>query len=170
MPTSEAPAPQTCPCGSDLTLDACCGRYLRGEQQPATAEMLMRARYSAYVLADVDYIVNTHDPKTVHEVDRAQTEAWAKSSKWLGLEIVSKERGGTDDSDGVVEFVARYLLGGGVQTHRERALFRKHEGRWVFVDGQLVKAEPVRRSGPDVGRNDPCHCGSGKKFKRCHGA
>jgi preprotein translocase subunit SecA len=29
--------------------------------------------------------------------------------------------------------------------------------------------QPVR-VGPKVGRNDPCWCGSGKKFKRCHGA
>jgi preprotein translocase subunit SecA len=29
--------------------------------------------------------------------------------------------------------------------------------------------EPYRRSEPKIGRNDPCHCGSGKKFKKCHG-
>ncbi|MDP1580756.1 MAG: SEC-C metal-binding domain-containing protein, partial [Candidatus Didemnitutus sp.] len=28
----------------------------------------------------------------------------------------------------------------------------------------------IRRETPKVGRNDPCHCGSGKKFKNCHGA
>jgi uncharacterized protein len=32
------------------------------------------------------------------------------------------------------------------------------------------KVEAVRRSAPKVGRNDPCPCGSGKKFKQCHGA
>ncbi len=32
------------------------------------------------------------------------------------------------------------------------------------------KAEPIRRETPKVGRNDPCPCGSGKKYKRCHGA
>ena len=31
-------------------------------------------------------------------------------------------------------------------------------------------AEPVRREGPKLGRNDPCHCGSGRKYKQCHGA
>ncbi len=29
--------------------------------------------------------------------------------------------------------------------------------------------DPVQRDGPKLGRNDPCHCGSGKKFKQCHG-
>ncbi len=32
-----------------------------------------------------------------------------------------------------------------------------------------VKQEPIKRSGKKIGRNDPCHCGSGKKFKQCHG-
>jgi preprotein translocase subunit SecA len=33
-----------------------------------------------------------------------------------------------------------------------------------------VSVAPVRRDGPKVGRNDPCPCGSGQKFKKCHGA
>ncbi|MDP4302864.1 UPF0149 family protein [Leptothrix discophora] len=32
-----------------------------------------------------------------------------------------------------------------------------------------VKVETVRRDQPKVGRNDPCPCGSGRKFKQCHG-
>nr|MDQ3297601.1 SEC-C metal-binding domain-containing protein [Myxococcota bacterium] len=36
-------------------------------------------------------------------------------------------------------------------------------------DGDAAKAEPVRRDRPKVGRNDPCPCGSGKKYKKCHG-
>jgi preprotein translocase subunit SecA len=35
--------------------------------------------------------------------------------------------------------------------------------------GPVSAPQPVR-AGPKVGRNDPCWCGSGKKFKRCHGA
>jgi preprotein translocase subunit SecA len=35
---------------------------------------------------------------------------------------------------------------------------------------QRVSAPPVRREGPKIGRNDPCPCGSGQKFKKCHGA
>ncbi len=35
--------------------------------------------------------------------------------------------------------------------------------------GEGPKQETVVNTGPDVGRNDPCHCGSGKKFKKCHG-
>ena len=39
------------------------------------------------------------------------------------------------------------------------------EGR----DGKSPKPDTYEKTGPDVGRNDPCHCGSGKKFKKCHG-
>jgi preprotein translocase subunit SecA len=37
------------------------------------------------------------------------------------------------------------------------------------ADAEGAKAEPVRRDRPKVGRNDPCPCGSGKKYKKCHG-
>ena len=35
-------------------------------------------------------------------------------------------------------------------------------------DQAANRKEPVRRSGQKVGRNDPCPCGSGKKYKSCH--
>ena len=54
--------------------------------------------------------------------------------------------------------------------HRERATFKKHASKWVFVDGVELKGPPVRNEGPKAGRNDPCPCGSGKKYKKCHGA
>jgi SEC-C motif-containing protein len=140
---------------------------LKGQAEPPTAEALMRARYAAYALGEIDYILNTHDPETAKEVDRTNTELWSKSSKWLGLQILSTERGQPEDSEGTVEFLARYKLQGMTVSHRERATFRKVSGKWVFVDGQEVSPPPVRRDGPAVGRNDPCPCGSGKKYKKC---
>jgi SEC-C motif-containing protein len=129
----------------------------------------MRSRYSAYVAGNIDYIVDTHDPERAKDVDRKNTEQWSKNAEWLGLEILSTEQGTPADEVGVVEFVARYKLSGVKVDHRERALFRKHSGRWVFVDGIEIKGPPVVRSEPRVGRNDPCPCGSGKKYKKCHG-
>ncbi|MGS0758894.1 SEC-C metal-binding domain-containing protein [Roseateles sp. GG27B] len=35
---------------------------------------------------------------------------------------------------------------------------------------QRYRVETLRREGPKLGRNDPCHCGSGRKYKLCHGA
>jgi SEC-C motif domain protein len=159
----------TCPCGKGESLEACCGPYLTRAARPDTAEALMRSRYTAYATGDVDYIVDSHDPDRRGEVDRKNTELWSKQSEWLGLEIVATDKGLPDDEVGTVEFVARYKIKGVKVEHRERAMFRKLGSRWVFVDGIEVKGPPVRRTEPRIGRNDPCHCGSGKKYKKCHG-
>ena len=42
-------------------------------------------------------------------------------------------------------------------------------GLWYFVDGAPGRQEPFVRDDAKVGRNDPCPCGSGKKFKKCCG-
>jgi SEC-C motif-containing protein len=159
----------TCICGKGESTETCCGPLLERQRRPDTAEALMRSRYVAYATGDIDYIIDTHDPKRVEEVDRASTETWSKQSQWLGLEILGTEGGGPDDERGIVEFCARYKLKNMTVSHRERAEFRKHEGRWVFVDGKEVPAPPVRNDEPRVGRNDPCPCGSGKKHKKCCG-
>jgi SEC-C motif-containing protein len=159
----------TCHCGKGESLETCCGPYLDGKALPDTAEALMRSRYSAYVVGNIDYIVGTHDPDRAKDVDRKNTEQWSKNAEWLGLEVLSTEQGTPADEVGVVEFVARYKLSGVKVEHRERALFRKHSDRWVFVDGIEIKGPPVVRNEPRVGRNDPCPCGSGKKYKKCHG-
>ncbi len=127
----------------------------------------MRSRYTAYVRGDVEHVVRTQDaPES--EVDRAAIERFSRQSEWLGLTIVSKERGGAGDQDGVVAFVARYRSAGGEQRHHERSTFRRIDGRWMFVAGVPVKPPPARRP-QTAGRNDPCPCGSGKKYKKCHG-
>ncbi len=161
-----------CPCGKGPSLEACCGPILDGAPAP-TAEALMRSRYTAYVVGNIDHIVATHDPASRDTVDREGTLTWSKQSDWLGLEILATEGGGEADETGVVEFVARFALVGRVQAHRERSRFvKKDEGagpRWFYVDGEMEKARPVAREAPKVGRNEPCPCGSGKKFKKCHG-
>jgi SEC-C motif-containing protein len=142
----------TCVCGSGLDEDACCGPILTGARAP-TALALMRSRYTAYVRGDIDYLMRTHHGNP----DRAGIEKWARESRWLGLEIVSVE------GDDVVEFIARGTSGGRPFEHRERSRFRKIDGAWFYIDGPAAKVKAP-------GRNDPCPCGSGKKYKKCHGA
>jgi SEC-C motif domain protein len=65
--------------------------------------------------------------------------------------------------------VAQFKIDGVLQKHHEKASFKKEEdGKWYFEDGK-VQVQPYERTGEKVGRNDPCHCGSGKKFKKCCG-
>ncbi len=159
----------TCICGKGESLETCCGPYLSGERWPETAEDLMRARYTAYATHNIDFIFKSHHPSSVSSVDRESTEAWSNNAEWLGLEVNKTELGGPSDEAGFVEFVARYKFQGATIPHRERAQFEKLEGKWFFVDGKELAAQPVVREGPRVGRNDPCPCKSGKKHKKCCG-
>ena len=89
-------------------------------------------------------------------------------TQWQGLEILVTEDGGPDDETGTVEFVARGVTRKISFVQRERSRFRRIDGRWHYLDGKLVN-EPIRKMSA-VGRNEPCPCGSGTKYKRCHGA
>ena len=151
----------SCPCGSGRGFDDCCGPVLAGGA-PASPEALMRSRYTAFTRADLDYLETTLAPEAKEDYDRAETEAWVKEAKWDGLEIRAAE-------GDQVEFVARYKMRGKIFAHHELASFRQNDGRWVYVDG-VMNPRPAQRSVEKVGRNDPCTCGSGKKFKKCCGA
>jgi SEC-C motif domain protein len=129
----------------------------------------MRARYTAYATGNIEFVESSHDPAKRHEMDKDGAEEWSKAAEWLGLEVSSTENGAEGDDDGVVEFVAKYEMQGRIVHHRERAIFKKVKDEWFFHDGIMVKQKPLVREGPKVGRNDPCPCGSGKKFKKCCG-
>lgn len=156
-----------CPCGSDRSFDDCCAPFLSGAAVAPTAEALMRSRYTAYTKGDVEYVERTHLPATRDGFDRASAERWMSGSDWLGLTICGTEAGGPDDDAGVVEFECRYRMDGAIHTHREISRFVRVEGAWFFEDGVLA---PRTRTAPKAGRNDPCPCGSGKKYKKCCGA
>ncbi len=155
-----------CPCLSDLDFDVCCGPFLSGKEQPGTALALMRSRYTAFTRAEIDYIKSTHDPETRDEFSEDDTREWATNAEWLGFEVLKTEAGGPEDDTGIVEFVAHYQLQGNGIDHHEISQFRKLDQRWYFSDGIEVPAT-VKRSEAKVGRNDPCPCGSGKKYKKC---
>ncbi len=158
----------TCPCGSGKALDACCGPLLAGALAP-TAEALMRSRYSAYALGNIAYVAATHAPEAMEGFDQAASEEMARKVKWKGLTIEATEGGGEGDETGTVTFSARFSMGGQDQMHREISRFRKEDGRWLYVDGDTNPPVEQRRV-EKIGRNDPCPCGSGKKYKKCCGA
>ena len=158
-----------CVCGLEPSTEECCGRYVTGGEKAPTAEALMRSRYAAYVLGELDYVMGSHDPDTIDGVDRDGAADWSKQAEWETLIIHETDKGGPDDDEGVVEFTARYDMDGREINHRERAVFKKINGSWMYHDGEMVKAKPMVRDTPKVGRNEPCPCGSGKKYKKCCG-
>ncbi len=156
-----------CPCGNPKSLAECCQPFLSGKKKPQTTEELLRSRYTAFTQGNVDYILATHHSKTQDQVERNEIEDWAKNSKWEGLEIHGKHLGEAKDTEGQIVFVARYESQGKAFEHGEHSFFEKENGDWKFVDARPLKTGPITREGPKVGRNDPCACGSGKKFKKC---
>ena len=122
-----------CPCGSSKKYAECCRRYIDGNETPATAEALMRSRYTAYTLLREDYLLATwHDSTRPEKLGLAE-EA---SSKWLGLEIKRHEQ--IDDTHAVVEFVARYKVDGRAHRLHEASRFVREDGRWFYVDGEVT--------------------------------
>ena len=158
---------EVCPCGSKLEYSDCCEPFIKGEKEVSTAEELIRSRYSAYVKKEIDYIADTVHPEHRQDDSRKTIKEWAESTQWHKLEIIECSQGGSEDIEGTVEFVADYTEKGKKKKHHELALFKKQEDKWYFFDGQTPQIKQVVRSGPKIGRNDPCPCGSGKKYKKC---
>ena len=150
-----------CPCGSGKAFDQCCGPLLAG-QAAATPEAMMRSRYTAFTKVDMDYLTSSLTPEAAADFNCDDAKAWAEQAHWLGLEIRKAE-------GAQVEFVARFRLNGKVQIHHELASFRQVDGAWKYDDG-VLDPKPAQRVGKVAGRNDPCPCGSGKKYKKCCGA
>lgn len=159
---------EKCPCGSGLAYSACCEPLIRGQAEAQTAEALMRARYSAYVKQEVEFIETTHQRDERDELSIEETRKWSRESTWLGLKILGKEKGGPADDWGKVDFVASYSQKGLREDYHEIGEFKKVGGRWYYDKGTFVPTT-ITREQPKTGRNDPCPCGSGKKYKHCHG-
>lgn len=165
-----------CACGSQKEYAKCCEPYIEGKEPAPSPEALMRSRYTAYVKVATKYLRDTLAPESRGDYSEADVLEWAKQSEWLGLEILKAE-------GNKVEFIAKYKAHNKVLEHHEVSTFRKEGNHWYFVDGESHVHEegkghehhaepqkPVVRESPKVGRNDPCSCGSGKKFKKCCGA
>lgn len=126
MPDVEASRP--CPCGWGEPYAACCRRLHRQEVDAATAEALMRSRYSAFAVGDVEHLRRTWHPST-----RPQALDLDDDVRWLHLAVTGAERGGPFDDEGVVELEAVARSGGRRHVQRERSAFVREGGRWLYV-------------------------------------
>ncbi|MFI5507086.1 YchJ family protein [Mycobacterium sp. NPDC051804] len=130
-----------CPCGSAQPFGRCCLPLHLGDRQAETAEQLMRSRYSAYAVQNLDYVWQTWHPRTRPSELTPET-----GLTWTGLEIVDTVAGRPGDDSGEVEFRAHYrhnrrsgqsapVVAGG--TLHERSRFAVRARRWLYVDGEL---------------------------------
>ncbi|MCX2933074.1 YchJ family metal-binding protein [Mycobacterium sp. CVI_P3] len=121
-----------CPCGSGAPFGRCCLALHRGERQAETAEQLMRARYSAYVVGNLDYVWRTWHPRT-----RPDALTPNDDLTWTGLDIVDTVDGQPGDQTGEVEFRAHHRHGRRTGTLHERSRFAVRARHWLYVDGDV---------------------------------
>ncbi|WP_108414570.1 YchJ family protein [Limnohabitans sp. Jir72] len=125
-----------CPCGrakgksQALSFEACCAPHHISRNAP-DAESLMRSRYTAFVLGDAPYLLATW-----HSSQRPASLVLETGTKWLGLEI--KQHRSTGEHTAEVEFVARFRTGGKAVRQHERSRFVREDGRWYYVDGDVL--------------------------------
>jgi len=169
-----------CPCGLNSPFTDCCGPLIRGVSYADTAEDLMRSRFTAYVEKNWNYLIQT---TCADERPGKSAEALAESNQdteWLRLEVMGLRQGGIEDQEGEVSFAAYYQDAEGEKVLRETSKFFREDGRWKYSETESTghpqkvastpgPAKPFVREGTKVGRNDPCPCDSGKKYKKCCG-
>lgn len=149
-----------CPCGQGQYA-ACCQPLHLKKQFAETAEQLMRSRYSAFALQQIDYILETTALGQQAFLDRAAIADWSQSNQWLQLEVLQHQPK-LDKTHALVEFKAHYRDknhdGKQPHIHHEISHFVRHQQRWYFLDPTLDMQITMKQ---------PCICGSGKKFKQC---
>ena len=157
-----------CPCGSGKTYTECCEPIIKGLTLAPTPEALMRSRYTAYAKHEVKWLKDSLEPSQQADYDEKSVEEWSNRSEWLGIKILQTKTE-EEKNIGWVEFVCKFKQGNIAREHHELSEFHRVKGAWLFYDGRAVKPQTIHE-GAEVGRNDPCPCGSGKKYKKCCGA
>lgn len=145
---------QTCPCGSEQSYNDCCGKFIYANQEPETAEQLMRSRYTAYTLKNEEYLLNSWHHSTRPNTLNLQNDT--DTTQWKKLKVIS-------NTENTVTFVAYFT---DTVKDEEHLLFLYEESdfikdkHWFYLEGKNLKTSKLTK-------NMPCPCQSGKKFKRC---
>lgn len=119
-----------CPCGSGKKYKKCCKRYHDGLSLPENALLLMKSRYAAYAVGQLDYIIATTDPSG-DVPDRDSIDTFSRSTEFCRLEIIAFEDG---KEQATVTFKAHLTRDGKDVSFQEKSLFRKSSDRWLYVE------------------------------------
>ena len=169
-PLGEDVLENACPCGSGMSLRACCAPYFEGALFPDAAA-LVRARYTAFCLCQYQFLIDTTHPDFRADMTVANLSEGLEHVRWLRLELGEMQKDVVLGNEGAFDNLllrAYYEQDGHEQVLEELSFFKWEGEHLYYVDGVSPK-KTVRRS-PKTGRNDPCVCGSGKKYKKCCGA
>lgn len=151
-----------CICGSGKERQACCHRFIELGELPGHPEELMRSRYVAFATSKVDYLLKTEMLKEANTYEGLLKSCAA--TNWRGLRVINSNKSGTK---GIVQFEARFTRSGNAGILKEKSSFKYIDNQWFYVGGDADWLEAKPSGQKKVKRNDPCPCGSGKKFKKC---
>jgi len=140
----------SCYCDSGKSLHECCEPFILGIKIPSSALELMRSRYSAYVLKKGEYLYETCSSKlkNIDDIEAINTQ----EINWLALKVEGF-------SENEVTFMAYYKEDKQIHVMKERSFFIMEDGVLKYDSGQMLETQ--------ISRNEPCPCGSGKKYKKC---
>jgi SEC-C motif domain protein len=153
-----------CPCGSGKTYGQCCEPVLKQQRNAASAGELMRSRFTAHVVRDFRHLHRTY----LETARRPFVEEASGDVDWTRL-VIHAEEPGTKPDTAYVDFTAYYRDGDSERPMAEKSEFVKIDGVWFYRRTIRNGPAPLKSTSSKVGRNDPCPCGSGKKYKHCCG-
>jgi len=122
-----------CYCGTNKTYKDCCEMFHLNHGKTKTAQQLMRSRYSAFVLANGDYLMQTHHNSTRPISEKKAIVKWAKSVEWVKLDVLETTKGLENDDDGIVTFKAYFYDNGKMDLIHEKSAFIKENNKWYYL-------------------------------------
>jgi len=189
---------QSCFCGSNCDFSSCCQPYINKELPVKTAEQLMRSRFSAYAIANAQYIYDTYAKSSQAAQSVEDIDDWSKSCVWVALVIHPLANSVNNATEQFVEFSAFYITNNTLYELRENSRFVLEEKpilekntatrikakkqptldtplkQWRYIDGDIIAHSELAT----IKRNELCPCNhyptawqskKGKKFKHCCG-
>jgi SEC-C motif-containing protein len=144
---------------------ACCEEIIAGALKARSATELLRARYTAFATRSIEFIVATTHPRVRQEFDETSNREWAQTSNFTKLVILDTISDG--ELAEYITFEAHFTQKNRQDIHRERARFERTDGEWFFVSSEILKPQTIQYDAPKPGRNEPCPCGSRRKYKKC---
>jgi len=126
-----------CPCNPEKLYKDCCKKVHQDIFKATTAQELMRSRYSAFVLGNIDYLSKSHHSSTrPSKRDDKETARWTTTVEWVKLDVINHTAGTASDAIGTVYFKAFFIENGSVQIIEENSRFCKENEHWVYLDAQ----------------------------------
>lgn len=145
-----------CYCCSNKSFSSCCQPIFLKGQIAENPEQLMRSRYCAFCTGNVEYLLYTSSKKLKRNLSEQDLLDFSNSVTFIKLDVL-------DAYEDKVEFIAHFLIGNVHHQLRELSTFVKENQEFKYDSGVITETPLVK-----LKRNDPCPCGSGKKYKTCH--